>query len=198
MNETARADDAARVAAKIEAGWETIRYRTLWICEKFSADQLEHAKRKLGLPTLDDISSATLRTLGLAPELVEEVAGNMLMNEGIGALLLLLTGGSATAYSNANARIGVGDSTTAEAATQTDLQAATNKLYKAMNATFPTIAAQTVTFQSDFTNAEANYAWQEWTVDNGASAAKNLNRKVQSLGTKASGTWTLTAQITFS
>ena len=129
-----------------------------------------------------------------------EVDGNLGLNEGIAEMINLLVGaGTPTAYNNANARLGVGDSTTAAAATQTDLQAATNKLYKAMDAPYPTVAAQTITFRSTFASAEANYAWEEYTVDNGATAAKNINRKVSSLGTKLSGSsWVLDLQITFS
>lgn len=134
------------------------------------------------------------------PYEVIEVDGNLGLNEGLQEMINLLVGaGTPTAYDNTNARLGVGDSTTAAAATQTDLQAATNKLYKAMDATYPTVAAQTITFRSTFGSAEANWAWEEYTVDNGATAAKNLNRKVSSLGTKLSGsTWVLDLQITFS
>lgn len=155
-----------------------IRYRTRWILKKYADDQA----------FLDD-----------APYAESVIEGNLLLNEGIGELLLLLTGGSATAYNNANARIGVGDSATAEAATQTDLQAAVNKAYKAMSATYPQIAAQTVTFRAAFGASEANYAWNEFSVDNGAVGLKNLNRKVSAQGTKTSGqTWTVDLQITFS
>lgn len=133
------------------------------------------------------------------PYEVKDIEGNLALNEGIGAFLLLLTGGTATAYNNTNSRLGVGDSTTAAAATQTDLQAATNKLYKAVDATYPTIGDQTVTWRATFGTTEANFAWEEYTVDNGATAAKNLNRKVSSLGTKLSGqTWVLDLQITWS
>ena len=44
---------------------------------------------------------------------------------------------------------------------------------------------------------EANYAWNEWVVKQSTSA-KCLNRKVESLGTKSSGTWTLEVSITLS
>ena len=64
------------------------------------------------------------------------IEGNILLSEGIGELWDLVCGlGSPTAFSNANAYIGVGDSTTAESAAHTDLQAASNKTYKAMAAT---------------------------------------------------------------
>jgi len=151
------------------------------------------------IPIEHGITSAELRRIVGDPEIVEEVAGNLMLNEGIQELWdLAIAAGGTTAYNNANADIGVGDSTTSENATHTDLQAATNKLFKGMNATYPQRASQTVSWQSDFLTGEANYAWQEWSVRNGNTRNKNLNRKVQSLGTKASGTWTLTAQVTLS
>ena len=105
--------------------------------------------------------------------------------------------GSQTAFSNANATIGVGDSTTAYAATQTDLQASTNKLRKAMDSTYPTVAGNVLTFRATFGTAEANWAWQEWAVFNAASGGTALSRKVESLGTKTSAqSWQITATIT--
>lgn len=174
--------------------------RTDWICEKWSEDACIFARRRLYLPKVSEVSSAMLRDILMIPaEIVDEVPGNLLLNEGIQQMLDLLTGAVTTnKFDNANSRIGVGDSSTAEAATQTDLQAATNKTYKAMNATFPSRANQTVSFQSDFTTAEANYVWNEWMVDNGSGPLKSLNRKVASLGTKTTGTWTLTGTITIS
>lgn len=123
-----------------------------------------------------------------------------LLNEGITALLNLLTGGAETAYSNANAYIGVGDSSTAFAASQTALQAASNKLYKAMVASYPAISGQTVTFRASFGSSEGNFAWNEFTVANGNSdSADNLLRVVSAQGTKASGqTWVVDINLTFS
>lgn len=128
------------------------------------------------------------------------VNGNLLLNEGINALWTLAAGGSETVYNNANAELGVGDSSTAEAATQTDLQAATNKLFKAMDASYPTYGtSQKITFRATFTGSEANFAWNEFSVRNGNTANKNLNRKVSSQGTKTSGqTWQVTLDITLS
>lgn len=127
------------------------------------------------------------------------IDGNLLVNNGIQIMLDALIGTGITAFSNANSRIGVGDSTTAAAATQTDLQAATNKLRKAMDATFPSRASQTMSWKSSFTSAEANFAWQEWGIFNAASGATSmLNRKVESLGTKTTGTWTLQGDVTVS
>ena len=131
---------------------------------------------------------------------VSEFIGNLLLNEGIDEAEKLACGIAATAYSNANARLGVGDSSAAEAATQTGLQAAPNKFWKAMDATYPTVGSQVMTFKATFGSAEANYAWAEFTVVNAVDdTGKNLNRKVSAQGTKASGqTWVLTLTITLS
>jgi hypothetical protein len=109
----------------------------------------------------------------------------------------LSAGAGGTAFNNANSYIGVGDSTTAFAAAQTDLQAATNKLRKAMDATYPQVAANVLTFRSTFGTSEANFAWQEWGVFNAASGGTMMNRKVESLGTKTSSqSWQITVTIT--
>lgn len=155
-----------------------IRYQTQWRIKKY-ADDAAYARG----------------------EAYEEavIDGNLLLNEGIQTVLDLAIGAAGTVYSNANARLGVGDSSTAEAATQTDLQAATNKTYKAMEAGYPSRTNQTLAFRSVFGSADANYAWAEFCVDNGAAAAKTLNRKVSAQGTKAAGqTWTLDLSITLS
>ena len=187
---------------------------TLWICEKWSEEACEFTRRKLWLPDGSDVSSAALREVIGDPEECMEVYGNLLLNEGIQRMedmtmiaTVLSNQTAANPWSNANSYLGVGDSNVAEAATQTELQAATNRFYKAMNATYPSRANQTVSFQSDFAGTEANFAWAEWSVAAGATTASgagfttgtvNLQRKVAALGTKASGTWTLTAQVTFS
>lgn len=110
-------------------------------------------------------------------------------------------GQALTTYSNANAAVGVGDSSTAFAAGQTDNQAATNKLRKAMEAAFPTVSASILTFKSSFGTADANYAWAEVAVFNSPTAATGtmLCRVVQSHGTKVSGdTWVITHTVTLS
>jgi len=204
---------------------------TVWICEKWSEEACDFARKKLDrrgvthlpgavldrvglIPIKQAISSAALRALVGPPEECAEIVGNLLLNEGIQRMMDMTMIATVTTnqtasnpWSNANSYLGVGDSNTAEAATQTELQASTNKFYKAMNATYPSRSNQTSSFQSDFTGTEANYAWAEWSVAAGATTASgagfttgttNLQRKVAALGTKASGTWTLTAQVTFS
>jgi hypothetical protein len=106
---------------------------------------------------------------------------------------------SPTFFNNANAYLGAGDSNTAFAASQTNLQAATNKLRKAMEATYPQRTGNVLTFRSLFGTSEGNFAWEEWGTFNHASAGVMLNRKVETLGTKASTqSWQLTVELTVS
>lgn len=209
MSESAIGTDGATVAVALDGAWETIRYQTIWTCEKWSEDICDFARKSLGLAK--DAAVGSVQLLGIAPpDECEVIYGNILVNEGIQRMLDLLIGAGGTTFANANAFIGVGDTATAAAATDTELLAtanAANRFYKGMVATWPQRTSQTVDWKSDFTTTEANFAWQEWTVAAGATTASgsgflvgttNLNRKVQSLGTKASGTWTMTASITFS
>lgn len=133
-----------------------------------------------------------------APQFTE-IKGNILLNVGINELFTLICSSSGTKFDNANAQIGVGDGTTAEDATQTDLQG-TNKAYVGMMTGYPTYGSgQKATWKSSFDGSTGNYAWNEFVVRNGATAAKCLNRKVSSQGTKSSGqVWEVTLEITLS
>jgi len=154
-----------------------------------------------------------LRELGVTPA-VEEREGNLLMFGGASCQWETLigngttTGGQAlTFFNNANAAIGVGNSSTAAAATQTDLQGTTfgtDKFRQAMDATFPTHTDGTasgnasISFKSTFGSGTANIVWAEWGVFNSATAAtgRMLNRKVDANGTKASGSvWAFTVTL---
>lgn len=108
----------------------------------------------------------------------------------------LINDGSPVFFNNTNSHIGVGDSTTAFAASQTDLQASSNKARKGMEATFPTRTNNQLVFKSSFGTTDANFAWQEWGVFNASSGGVMLNRKVENLGSKSSGTWLLTVTLT--
>ena len=128
-----------------------------------------------------------------------EEDGNLALLEGMNALWTLACGGGGTVYSNANARCGVGDGDTAPSADQTGLQGA-NTAFKGMLATYPQYGSDgQAVFKSEFLSAEGNFAWKEYTVDNGAATNKNLNRRVVDHGTKASGeVRTLTVTTTIS
>ena len=169
---------------------DKLTYQTRWMIRRYADD----AAYQAGTPT------PVVAADGNELPAVSEIEGNLLLNEGIALLLDLLIGAGGTAYNNANSYIGVGDSSTAEAASQTALQAASNKTYKAMEATYPSRASQTVTWRAVFGSSDANYAWAEFTIVNANSdTGTNLNRKVSSQGTKASGqTWTVDVSITIS
>lgn len=146
----------------------------------------------------------------LEPYDVLEWDGNMLVYGGVSNIWQYLIGapGTTTAgqiltyFNGTNAAIGVGDSTAAAAAGQTDLQAATNKLRKGMNSGYPehtagTAAANnTCRFRSTFDTTEANWSWQEAGVFNSPTlgTGRMLNRRVQDMGTKTNAS---SFQITF-
>lgn len=175
----------------------------------------------LGLKTIEELDAVksdlqlkALTDLGLRPYEIQERDHNLLMYAGAAFLWqamigTTLSGGSGsgllTPYNNANAFIGVGDSVTAAAATQTDLQAASNKARVAMDATYPlntdgaTSTNASAVFRSTFNTSTGNYAWQEWGVFNATSAGRMFNRKVESLGTKtSSASWQFSVTLTLS
>lgn len=125
---------------------------------------------------------------------------NIFVNTGLAEVWKLVTAQGGTAFSNANANLGVGDSSTTTLVTMTDLQAATNKLRKAMNASYPNAPANGLEqWQSDFTGSEANFSWQEFGVFNASSAGVMMDRATSNQGTKTSGqTWRLTFSFTLS
>jgi hypothetical protein len=137
--------------------------------------------------------------LNTKPYEVIEGEGNCLLNSGINEMWDLITGvvsGNDHIFDNSYATIGVGDSDDEEDETETDLQGS-NKTYKGMEATYPTSTSQKATFKSSFGDSDANYAWEEWVIKQSTSTIC-LNRKVESLGTKSGGTWTLEVSITLS
>ncbi len=149
-----------------------------------------HAAYKLEKYDSDDIA-------GREPDETIEFEGNLLMNAGINVLLDLLIGEAGTDFDDSNGYLGVGNSSTAAGATQTDLQGA-SKTRVVIDA-LATISGQTLTFVSTFGSAVANFSWEEVGIFNASSGGTMLSRRVSSLGTKASGaTWVLTITLTIS
>ena len=179
---------AVEDAGRIRSEWRIWKYPRM---ESWAQKQLHFLHHVLGW------SVEKVKELGVfeKPSLLW-VPGNILLNEGINLLWTLACGGTGTPWSSANARIGVGDGTTAESANQTGLQG-TNKAFKAMDSGYPIYGSnQQAKWQATFTGTEANFTWNEITVVNAADdTGQNLNRKVQNLGTKVSGT-TWIAQLT--
>lgn len=212
---------------------EHAQWRGLWTLEKFAApvewylarllgtseQMIERAGGYLAFPaTVREQANAAMRA-DLAPYDVAQFE-NTLLNAGITALWNILSGNTSAAntgaspaganavYNNAQARLGIGDSSTAASASQTDLQAATNKWFQAMDATYPSVSAQTITLRITVAGGNANFAWNEWVIDNcngsnststTRSGGTSLNRAVSAQGTKTAGqTWVPTATVTLS
>lgn len=167
-----------------------IQYKTVWGIARWNSE--EDRDRKL------------VYTHGLALEMFgrpqfSSIYGNLMLNEGLNNMLTHICASSGTKWDSSNAYLGTGTSATAAAATDTGLLG--SPVYKGMMASFPTYGtSQKATWKSEFLSAEANQAWEEFTVSNSNSnSGSNLNRKCSSQGTKVSGqTWELTLEITFS
>lgn len=160
---------------------EHVAWEVHWRVEKFLSK------------TLDDVLSS-----GEKPYEVCTDVQNIILDTGANEMLKLIGGVSgAVAFSAANAKIYVGDDATAEAASQTGVLATTNKAFAAMDTGYPSVSGRTIVFRASFDDSSANFAWRESAVTNGSGVgAISMNRKVSSLGTKVTGTWTL--QITIS
>ena len=176
---------------------DVVSWKARWRIDKFKDPTSKVAKAlQAGMSTHEAKSLFVSALVG-----TEVFDANVALNEGLQELIDIICGlGTPTKWDSANARLGVGDSNTAESASQTGLQAATNKTFKGMDTGYPQRANQTAEWRATFGSDDANYAWEEYTVVNASSdAGKNLNRKTASKGTKSSGeTWTLSLQITFS
>lgn len=158
--------------------------RVTWKVEKFLAKDSKEIEEKNVKPY----------------EVIKGKPHNCLLHEGITALMYHIAGvgSAATKWDNTNARTGVGNDGTAPADTQTGLIGA-SKLYKGMNAGYPQKSGDhDLVFQSDFVSGEAEWAWLEEAIDNGAGEAIDACRQNTSLGTKPAGqTWRLTGTITW-
>lgn len=187
--------------------------RTDFMVERWDAEQTEWARRKIIAADWYDpaveLTPRIFAELGVGPYSVTvDENCNMILQAGWVALLGGIAGTSITTKFGATVgRIGVGDSATAAAYAQTDLQASTNKYYQLVSGA-PTIATgsapATLTFSAVFGTANGNFAWAEFISDEGTASntgpvvATCLNRGVSAQGTKAAGqTWTATETISF-
>lgn len=96
---------------------------------------------------------------------------------------------NANHFGSANAYLGVGTGVTAFAASQTALISGEVREVVDSGGTRST---DTLTWVASYETGDANQAWNEEGVFNASSAGTMLCRVNTALGTKASGTWTLT------
>jgi hypothetical protein len=192
---------------------ESIKWHPTATIHKYSPEVVAELTHLLGYePSHEDFVR-----LGADPFAITEVDGNLLVTEGIGNLTGLVMGTVTVPVINATRGfIGVGDSSTAAAVTDTALVAATNKFYQkigSISQTTTTITNDTITAITTVATTDANFAWAEWVIGSttggtvttgttegaGGTGAFIFNRRVASMGTKASGaSWTFTANIKFS
>ncbi|WP_433024708.1 hypothetical protein [Actinomycetospora sp. CA-053990] len=131
------------------------------------------------------------------PYEVIESDPNLLLTAGAGLIWSLVTGGAGTVLNSTNARVCVGDSSTAAAAGQTDLQG-TNKFRQLVSGA-PSLSTNQAVFTATVATGDANFAWNEAGIANASSGATLLNRFVQSFGTKTSASsWTLAITLSLS
>lgn len=124
-------------------------------------------------------------------------AQNVILDNGANYMLKIIGGiDEAVPFSNKNAMIGVGKDSTPENANQTKLQDS-SAFYKKVESGYPQVSGRTIVYKATFDTSEANFAWNEFSIVNGDGVGGvALNRKVQPLGTKVTGIWSL--QITIS
>ncbi len=181
---------------------ERVQWRAHARVDKWTPEQVALVRSNVGHePNVDELSA-------FFDSEVVEYDDNLLTTAGLTRIMSLIIGGGGQAADNTHTRIGVGNSSTAEAVGQTDLQASagsSNRWFMTMDATYPQAAAAVITAKATFASGDGNFVWNEWGIDitSGAASASNtvgatlLNRKVASLGTKASGSvWTLTVTLT--
>lgn len=134
---------------------------------------------------------------GFEPDEIVYDTQNIVLDSGANEMLKLITGTGGSAFSAANSYIYVGTDSTAENSAQTGVLASgSNRAYARLESGYPIVEGRQMIFQAAFGDSEANFAWNEAAIANGiGSGAVAMNRKVQSLGTKVTGTWSLRITI---
>lgn len=202
-----------RSGGKLARGHDVINWHPHIRVLKYSPAQVAHATARLGY----EPDGASLAALFPAPEDgITEGSGNLLVTVGLNVITALIIGGTANPFSHANAIAGVGTSSTAAAVTDTALGSdnTANAYYQQVDTSYPTQSNGVINVNCTFASGNANFAWNEWcfafggggTITAGthlsamtATAPTMMNHKIQSLGTKGSGSaWILQASLTLS
>lgn len=193
---------------------EPLHMYSTTVFDRFDEDQTTWASLQLGggpvgTPDFVQPDLADFRRLHIRPYLTTEHVGNLVVNAGWTRLMTLLTSSpsdTVQGYDATHTRIGVGDTATAAAYTQTDLAAAVNAAnrYWQLVSGAGSLGTRTLAWSATFGTGNANFHWAEWAVDQGVASAADaatapmLNRAVSDQGTKVSGqTWTATSTFSF-
>lgn len=199
----AHAYDRVCVGARTPLG-EAAVGTTHWQVDRWDAEQTRWVKTRTGLAAP---AAADFDRLEVRPYASTCLVGNLITNAGWTRLMNLLTNQGATqALDATHARIGVGNSNTAEAYADTDLGAAagsSNRWFQLVSGA-GSLGTRTLAFSASFGTADGNFAWNEFGLDFGTASGNTVtaplfNHKAGiAQGTKASGqTWTATATLTF-
>lgn len=173
--------------------------------DKYDDEQTAWMKTKHGIliPTGDDFARA-----GVKPYDTADDEGNLVTTAGLTRLMTLLIASGGQGLTNTATRLGVGNGAGSAAIGDTDLGASAgsgNRWFQIMDATYPSVAAGVMTAKATWATGDGNFAWNEWGLDVGTPtvtsgntvAACFFNHKTSAaLGTKASGTWSLTVTVT--
>ena len=182
------------------------------LVQKYTDRQVDWARRASGVAEPE--GALLQRHCGEPEDGYAEADGNLLVTVGLDAITkLLIASGDPQAFSGpTRAIVGVGATNTAANVADTHLGAdAGSAYYQGCDSANPTQANGVITTVCTFSTGNANFAWAEWcwatctgsitpgaTLASVATGTKLWNHKIQSLGTKASGSWVLTATITIS
>lgn len=191
---------------------EYARGTTHWLVEKFDEDMARYAKQSVWYRPGQELTTEVFRRLGIRPYETGEHYGNIITTAGWTRVANLMGGLGGTAFNSTNARIGVGNGSTAVAVGNTDLSAAagsTNRWFQLVSGA-PTVtspgdsgATTKIAYTASFASADGNFAWSEFGVDNGTASGNTVtaplfNRALISQGTKIAGqVWNATATINF-
>jgi hypothetical protein len=199
INDHGKGKDCIGVGASLNIE-EAVKLLGIWQCEKFNV-QVDRNK-----PGELEEFWREVRSGRLKPYEVLRTA-NVLLNSGMLEMWDLIKGASALHFNATDTKLGIGDDATAAGPTQTDLLAASNKTYVAMDSGWPktrtddgALGYGVFQTKATFGTGDANYAWAEAVVKNtNAGSNKCICRAATGWGTKTSAaTWVATHTVTLS
>lgn len=179
--------------------------------DKFTLAQIDACRTALGLDR--EPTGAELLAFCEPADSIE-ADGNLLTRLGLARIGNLLIGTASTqALDATHCRIGVGDSNTAAATTDTDLggaAGATHRQFQLVDSRSVGSGANSgvYTIVATFGTSVGNFHWQEWGLDGGTANGTTVtadtnttpglvNHKITDLGTKTSAaSWVFTITIT--
>lgn len=134
---------------------------------------------------------------GKEPDEIIAISKNMMLIGGVCEMLKLLSGIGGTPYNSENTRIFVGSNATEENFYQPGILSLNGNFAVAkLDEGYPFVKENYLFYQASFGNDSANFTWNEISLTNGELGNSiALNRKVESLGIKEKGTWTIRVSI---